>query len=57
MVGVCVRKLGGAGGEEEEEEEVEMVDVDCAELRRRRKGMLGGGRVGRGLWGTCWMVG
>lgn len=32
-------KNDGAGGEEDAE--VEAVDADCAELRRRRKGMLG----------------
>lgn len=41
--GVGVRKEVGAGGEEEGDiaDEVEMVDVDCAELWRRRKGILG----------------
>lgn len=39
VVGFAVRKEVGVGGEEEGE--VETVHVDCAELRRRRKGMLG----------------
>lgn len=42
VVGVEVRK-DGAGGEldGDVEDEVETVLVDCVELRRRRKGMLG----------------
>jgi hypothetical protein len=42
VVGVEVRK-DGAGGElgGDVEGEVETVVVDCVELRRRRKGMLG----------------
>ena len=34
-----VRKDVGAGGEEDGD--VDMVEVDCAELRRRRKEILG----------------
>lgn len=42
VVGEVVRKEG-AGGEEEGDvvREVEIADVDCAELRRRRKGIRG----------------
>jgi hypothetical protein len=41
--GARVRKEVGAGGDEDgdEEGEVDIVEADCVELRRRRKGMLG----------------
>lgn len=38
-MGLGVRKEEGVGGEDDGV--VDNVEVDCAELRRRRKGMLG----------------
>lgn len=49
VVGEEVRKDVGAGGDELGD--VEMVDVDCVELRRR-KGMLGSRYSGNGAVGA-----
>jgi hypothetical protein len=49
VVGEGLRKEVGAGGEEEGE--LDTVDVDCAELRRRRKGIEGRRYSGKGVVG------